>query len=224
MILKAMYNGEFYPCETVVPTSPEYRKAVQTCAALMEQLSRRLSKEDYALVEELRAQNAIAQCEESGSHFKYGFSAGLPFRIVQVHGDDLVQVSHFRFIQIVFGNGDIRFADAAFGGVFPCGQPHVGFGAVGTAVYDLSGGMMGDCIVELVLHRGEKLLCDGAFHIVVGAALGIDVRDFLVKSSLAGPDVPDTLQLFLEIILAEKVLRLTQPCVIHHIAFDDELF
>ena len=39
--------------------------------------SQRLSKEDYALVEELRAQNAIAQCEESESHFKYGFSAGL---------------------------------------------------------------------------------------------------------------------------------------------------
>ena len=64
MILEAMYNGEFYPCETVVPTSPEYRKAIQTCAALMEQLSQRLSKEDYALVEELREQMAIAQCEE----------------------------------------------------------------------------------------------------------------------------------------------------------------
>ena len=28
-------------------------------------------------MEELRAQNAIAQCEDSESHFKYGFSAGL---------------------------------------------------------------------------------------------------------------------------------------------------
>ncbi len=88
MILEAMYNGEFYPCETVVPTSPEYRKAVQTCAALMEQLSQRLSKEDYALVEELRAQNAIAQCEESESHFKYGFSAGL---LVQQEAHEQVQ-------------------------------------------------------------------------------------------------------------------------------------
>ena len=35
--------------------------------------------------------------------------------------------------------------------------------AVGTAIYDLSSGMMGDRIMELVLHRGEKLLCDGAF-------------------------------------------------------------
>ena len=49
------------------------------CEKLMEQLSQRLSKEDYELVQELRAQTAIAQCEESESHFKYGFSAGLMF-------------------------------------------------------------------------------------------------------------------------------------------------
>ena len=44
MIFEAMYNGEFYPCETVVPTSPEYRKAVIACEKLMEQLSQRLRK------------------------------------------------------------------------------------------------------------------------------------------------------------------------------------
>ena len=55
---------------------PEYRKAIQTCAALMEQLSQRLSKEDYALVEELRAQNAIAQCEESESISSMAFRRG----------------------------------------------------------------------------------------------------------------------------------------------------
>ena len=81
-------NGEFYPCETVVPTSPEYRKAVIACEKLMEQLSQRLSKEDYELVQELRAQTAIAQCEESESHFKYGFSAGL---IVQQEAHEQVQ-------------------------------------------------------------------------------------------------------------------------------------
>ena len=43
----------------------------------MDTLSEHLSKEDYALVEELREQMAIAQCEENESHFKYGFSAGL---------------------------------------------------------------------------------------------------------------------------------------------------
>ena len=54
----------------------------------MDQLSQRLSKEDYALVEELRAQNAIAQGEESESHFKYGFSAGL---IVQQEAHEQLQ-------------------------------------------------------------------------------------------------------------------------------------
>ena len=70
MILEAMYNGEFYPCETVVPTSPEYHKAIQTCAALMEKLSQRLSNEDYAVEEAIRAKNAIAQCEERESHLQ----------------------------------------------------------------------------------------------------------------------------------------------------------
>ena len=60
MILEVLYNGEFYPCETVVPTSPEYRKAIQTCAALMEQLSQRLSKEDYALARKVRAISSMA--------------------------------------------------------------------------------------------------------------------------------------------------------------------
>ena len=77
MILEEMYSGRFYPCETVVLTSEVYCKAVKACEKLMEQLSQRLSKEDYELVKELRAQTAIAQCEESESHFKYGFSAGL---------------------------------------------------------------------------------------------------------------------------------------------------
>lgn len=77
MILEEMFNGRFYPCETVVADSPRFKQAVKASAALMDTLSEHLSKEDYTLVEELRAQVAIAQCEENESHFKYGFSAGL---------------------------------------------------------------------------------------------------------------------------------------------------
>ena len=67
MILEEMYNGRFYPCETVVADSPRFKQAVKASAALMDALSERLSKEDYALVEELREQVAIAQCEENES-------------------------------------------------------------------------------------------------------------------------------------------------------------
>ena len=69
MILEEMYNGRFYPCETVVADSPEYKRAVKACSDLMETLSERLSKEDYKLVEELREQVSIAQCDENESHF-----------------------------------------------------------------------------------------------------------------------------------------------------------
>lgn len=82
MILEEMFNGRFYPCETVVADSPRFKQAVKASADLMDTLSERLSKEDYALVEELRAQMAIAQCEENESHFKYGFSAGLAFPLM----------------------------------------------------------------------------------------------------------------------------------------------
>ena len=75
MILEEMFNGRFYPCETVVADSLRFKQATKASAALMDTLSEHLSKEDYALVEELREQMAIAQCEENESHFKYGFSA-----------------------------------------------------------------------------------------------------------------------------------------------------
>ena len=77
MILEDMYRGRFYPCEAVVPTSEGYRKAIKDCENLLEQLSQRLSKEDYELVQELQEQTAITQREESESCFKYGFSVGL---------------------------------------------------------------------------------------------------------------------------------------------------
>ena len=39
MILEEMYNGRFYPCETVVADSPRFKQAVKASAALMDTLS-----------------------------------------------------------------------------------------------------------------------------------------------------------------------------------------
>ena len=72
MILEEMYSGRFYPCETVVPTSEVYRKAVKACEKLMEQLSQRLSKEDYELVKELRAQTVKKAKATSNTAFPLG--------------------------------------------------------------------------------------------------------------------------------------------------------
>ena len=43
MILEAMYNGEFYPCETVVPTSLEDRKRTE------EQLTKDIDAQELAI-------------------------------------------------------------------------------------------------------------------------------------------------------------------------------
>jgi len=43
MILEEMFNGRFYPCETVVADSPRFKQAVKASAALMDTLSERLS-------------------------------------------------------------------------------------------------------------------------------------------------------------------------------------
>ena len=47
MILEAIYNGNFYPSETVVPKSEKYRNALKACEKIMDRLAEKLSKEDY---------------------------------------------------------------------------------------------------------------------------------------------------------------------------------
>ena len=69
MILEAIYNGDFYPSETVVPKTEKYRKAMKACEKLMDTLAEKLSKEDYELVETLMDQSSIAQSEENECHF-----------------------------------------------------------------------------------------------------------------------------------------------------------
>ena len=92
MILEAIYNGDFYPSETVVPKSEKYRNALRACEKIMDQLAQRLTKEDYDLGETLLDQSSIAQCEESECHFKVGFSAGL---LVQQEAEKQIQTKSY---------------------------------------------------------------------------------------------------------------------------------
>jgi len=77
--------------------------------------------------------------------------------------------------------------------------------------------------MQFVLYGGEKLFCNRTVHIIVCAALGVYVRDFLIKAPFTGTNVTDALQLFFKIILPEEVLRLFQALIVHDIALDDVL-
>ena len=50
MILEAIYNGDFYPSETVVPKTEKYRKAMKACEKLMDTLAEKLSNPDAKLI------------------------------------------------------------------------------------------------------------------------------------------------------------------------------
>ena len=73
MLLEAMFRGEFYPSETVVPRDPAYRALQKASNDLLETLKVRLKGEDFQLVE----QDLNVRCMECECHFRYGFSAGL---------------------------------------------------------------------------------------------------------------------------------------------------
>lgn len=77
MLLEAMFRGEFYPSETVVPRGPAYRALQKAGHDLLETLKTRLKGEDFHLVEQLLEQDLNVRCMERECHFRYGFSAGL---------------------------------------------------------------------------------------------------------------------------------------------------
>lgn len=51
MILEALFNGEIYASENVVPKSDKFREATGEIARIMSFFEDKLSKEDYALLE-----------------------------------------------------------------------------------------------------------------------------------------------------------------------------
>ena len=85
---RAMFRGKYPPLrvvQTVLAT------VVFLCMIGLMVSAVIISDEVFAFLNirgGLRAQNAIAQCEESESHFKYGFSAGL---IVQQEAHEQLQ-------------------------------------------------------------------------------------------------------------------------------------
>ena len=77
MLLEAMFRGEFYPAETVIPREPTYRELQKASNDLLETLKERLKGEDFQLVEQLLEKDLNVRCMECECHFRYGFSAGL---------------------------------------------------------------------------------------------------------------------------------------------------
>lgn len=77
MILEDLWSGRFYPAETVVPTTPEYREVNREISENIERLKTQLTKEQSTLVEQIMEQIALSHSMELESQFCFGFAAGI---------------------------------------------------------------------------------------------------------------------------------------------------
>ena len=83
---------------------------------------------------------------------------------------------------------------------------------VGPPMDDFGRRMAVDGPMELVLDGRVEGLRDLGLGVVINAG-GVDVRDLLVKAALGGPDVPDTLDELIEVILTQRQAFLQAPVV-----------
>ena len=81
MILEDLWSGRFYPAETVVPTTPEYREVNRVISEKMECLQAQLTREQFVQVEQLLEQMTLAHSMELESQFCFGFAAGIRLQL-----------------------------------------------------------------------------------------------------------------------------------------------
>ena len=85
MILEALFNGELYPSENVVPKSDKFRQAGAEISDTMRFFEEKLSKEDYERLERLMDRNADEGNMTNEEQFKYGFTLGVLMRCEIFH-------------------------------------------------------------------------------------------------------------------------------------------
>lgn len=134
--------------------------------------------EGAGVVEELAAAD-FEEVVELGDPVAHGHGAaleGLELGVLDVEGDDAVEDLELVCGEVVFGDGDVVFADdaAGAGGL----QAHVGLGGIGPLGDDFGGGVVVGGPVHLVLHGGEELLREVGVGAVVHTG-GVDVEGWL---------------------------------------------
>lgn len=77
MILDAIFDGQIYPSETVVPKCKAFWEANEAATNIMSYFEQKLSKEDYEKLERLNDRLADSQNIQNKEQFKYGFAMGV---------------------------------------------------------------------------------------------------------------------------------------------------
>ena len=76
MVLEALFHGEIYPSENVVPKSDKFRQNGMEMTELMNYFEQKLSPEDYDRLEQLCNRHCDEGNMTNEEQFKYGFTMG----------------------------------------------------------------------------------------------------------------------------------------------------
>ena len=77
MILEALFNGDIYASENIVPKSGQFKETSAHISETMTYFEGKLNKEDYALLEKLCDYQADEGNMTNECQFKYGFKLGV---------------------------------------------------------------------------------------------------------------------------------------------------
>jgi hypothetical protein len=146
-------------------------------------------------------------------------ASGLIFGVVEKHRHDPVQFSDLPLVKVVLGDGDLGFADD---GPAPACQAHVRFGGVGALRDQLRCGLAGDGEMQFVLHRLEKDLRIRVIRLVIRRQCQ-DFAHAQVHPALAGADVADAFEEFVEVVGDSRPGLVLQALVIEDETLDEVL-
>ena len=145
------------------------------------------------------------------------------FGVVDEHGHQSVELGQLFFVEVVLGHQRIALENFAVGRTFPSGQSHGRTVQRCPLSNQLGSGLAGHGKVQLVLHKGIKILGRLTILVIVIAALLKHIGNLLVGAALAGADLTDALEQFIKVV-PTKGLAVFEHVIVEYKAFLDVLF
>lgn len=87
-ILEELYDGNIYPDELIISKDPEYRPLNQKISDTLEMWKKKLSENDYKLLEALLDLRCESSSMEASASFMYGFRLGAVIMIEVLTGKE----------------------------------------------------------------------------------------------------------------------------------------
>lgn len=206
-----------------------FKRPILPDSKLIETLFGQLSRDFGGDLAGVRENVSLVEGKESieprnpVGHLHWDLTGRHIFGVKQILLDNPIESLDFRLDEAVLRDSDIAPLNLALGGVLPRREAHTRFGSVGPVRDDLSGRLSGNGPMELVLNGGEKRLGQFGFGIVVDTGLFVEIGDLELEAPFACPDLSNTFDELIEVVLPEPPIEL-ESLIVEHETFYYQLF